>query len=61
MFYFDALLKFINTNNDNTIQKKEIQEFLKGQNENIFTNTVSGMKKVAEEDEGDPFLGGQSA
>ena len=30
-------------------------------NENIFTNTVSGMKKVADEDEGDPFLGGQKA
>ncbi len=30
------------------------------QNENIFTNTVTGMKKMAAGAEGDPFLGGQN-
>ena len=51
MFYFDALLKFINTNNDNTIQKKEIQEFLKGQNENIFTEYFNSIDKDMNIDE----------
>ena len=55
---------------DNLTLDREIMENLTcnsalltkiAQNENIFTNTVSGMKKVAEEDEGDPFLGGQNA
>ena len=55
---------------DNLTLDREIMENLTcnstlltriAQNENIFTNTVSGMKKVADEDEGDPFLGGQNA
>ena len=55
---------------DNLTLDREIMENLTcnsalltkiAQNENIFTNTVSGMKKVADEDEGDPFLGGQKA
>ena len=55
---------------DNLTLDREIMENLTcnsellykiAKNENIFTNTVSGMKKLADEEIGDPFLGGQNA
>ena len=54
---------------DNLILDKEIMETLTcnsnllykiAQKENIFTNTVTGMKKMASGDMSDPFLGGQN-
>lgn len=57
------------SSSDNLTLDKEIMENLTcdsnllykiAQNENIFTNTVSGMKKMAAEAAADPFLGGQN-
>lgn len=54
---------------DNLTLDKEIMENLTcnsdllykiARNENIFTNTISGMKKMAAEADADPFLGGQN-
>ena len=54
---------------DNLILDKEIMENLTSnsnllykiaQKENIFTNTITGMKKMASGDSSDPFLGGQN-
>lgn len=54
---------------DNLILDKEIMENLTcnstllykiAQNEEIFTNTVSGMRRLASEGRTDPFLGGQN-
>ena len=55
---------------DNLLLDKEIMENLTcnstllykiAQNEELFTNTVSGMRRIASEGVTDPFLGGQNA
>ena len=57
------------TSSDNLMLDKEIMENLTcnstllykiAQNEEIFTNTVSGMRRMASEGRTDPFLGGQN-
>lgn len=57
------------SSSDNLTLDKEIMENLTcnssllsriARNENIFTNTVAGMKKMAADAEGDAFLGGQN-